>query len=181
MVTALSKYIKTGEANGADSEQIHRFMPKFMWLLRDFMLKLEDDRGRRITPSQYLENCLNDRKTASEDSKKIKKSIMAYFPNRECLTLVQPVDDEEELQKLNELPDQCLRREFMEGVNTLRNKIMINTGPKLYEGKPITGYSISVMVDSYVQAFNSGKVPNIKNAWQQIAEDEGAAAFNKAL
>jgi hypothetical protein len=67
MVTTLSKYIKTGEASGAvDSEQIHRFMPKFMWLLRDFMLKLEDDRGRRITPSQYLENCLNDRKSANE-------------------------------------------------------------------------------------------------------------------
>jgi hypothetical protein len=42
---------------------------------------------------------------------------------------------------------------------------MLNTGPKLYEGKPITGYSVSVMVHSYVDAFNSGKVPNIKNAW----------------
>ena len=99
MVTTLSKYIKTG-AGSADNDQIHRFMPKFMWLLRDFTLKPEDDRGRRISPSQYLENCLNDRR-AGEDSKKIKKSIMSYFPNRECLTLVQPVDDEEELQKLN--------------------------------------------------------------------------------
>ena len=58
---------------------------------------------------------------------------------------------------------------------------MINTGPKLYESKPITGYSISVMVHSYVDAFNSGKVPNIKIAWEQIAEDEGATAYNLAL
>ena len=37
------------------------------------------------------------------------------------------------------------------------------------------------MIESYVQAFNSDKVPNIKSAWQQIAEDEGSAAFNRAL
>ena len=64
MVTTLSKYIKTGgnSPGYTDNEDIHRFMPKFMWLLRDFMLKLEDDRGRRISPSQYLENCLNERR-----------------------------------------------------------------------------------------------------------------------
>jgi hypothetical protein len=56
MVTTLSKYIKTGGEGAAttDGDQIHRFMPKFMWLLRDFMLKLEDDRGKKITASQYL-------------------------------------------------------------------------------------------------------------------------------
>lgn len=32
-----------------------------------------------------------------------------------------------------------------------------------------------------MDAFNSGKTPSIKNAWQQIAQDEGAMAYNKAL
>lgn len=58
---------------------------------------------------------------------------------------------------------------------------MSNTGPKLYEGKPISGFAFSVMINSYVQAFNSGKVPNIKTAWEQIADDEGASAYNKAI
>ena len=41
MVTALSKKIKMGEdAAGSDPSQLARFMPKFMWVLRDFMLKL---------------------------------------------------------------------------------------------------------------------------------------------
>jgi hypothetical protein len=41
MVTALSKKIKVGdlEAN-TDPSQLTRFMPKFLWLLRDFMLKI---------------------------------------------------------------------------------------------------------------------------------------------
>ena len=53
----------------------------------------------------------------------------------------------------------------MDGVNTLRNKIIDNTGPKLYGGKEITGPGMSIMIQSYVDAFNSGTVPNIKSAW----------------
>jgi hypothetical protein len=66
-------------------------------------------------------------------------------------------------------------------VNTLRNKIIDNTGPKIYGGADITGYGMSVMIQNYVDAFNSGGVPNIKSAWEQIAADEGNEAYNKAL
>lgn len=55
MVTALSKKIKTGEdGEYSDSAQLLRFMPKFLWLLRDFMLKIQDKNGKRITPNAYL-------------------------------------------------------------------------------------------------------------------------------
>lgn len=71
---------------------------------------------------------------------------MNYFPDRGCLTLIRPVDDEEELQRLNELPDFSLRPEFTRGINELREKIMANTGPKIYEGKPIDGYGMASMI-----------------------------------
>ena len=45
----------------------------------------------------------------------------------------------------------------------------------------MTGPAIASMIESYVDSFNSDKVPNIRSAWQQIAEDEGAAAFNRAV
>lgn len=66
-------------------------------------------------------------------------------------------------------------------MNNLREIIMNNAGPKMYEGEVITGPVIASMIESYVEAFNSDSVPNIKSAWQQIAEDEGAAAYNRAL
>ena len=69
----------------------------------------------------------------------------------------------------------------MEGVNALRAKIIDNTGPKVYGGREITGYNMSVMIENYVEAFNSGGVPNIKSAWEQIAQDEGTEAYNHAL
>ena len=56
MVTALSKTIKTdGKLSERDNqESLHRYMPKFLWVLRDFTLKIEDERGRKISPTQYL-------------------------------------------------------------------------------------------------------------------------------
>jgi hypothetical protein len=59
-------------------------MPKFLWILRDFTLRIEDERGKKITASQYLENCLTDQNVSkiNEDSRKVKKSIMNYFKDR---------------------------------------------------------------------------------------------------
>lgn len=61
MVTALSKKIRSGDdLDSNDPTQIARFMPKFLWLLRDFMLQIEDKYNKRISPNTYLENCLRD-------------------------------------------------------------------------------------------------------------------------
>lgn len=40
---------------------------------------------------------------------------------------------------------------------------------------------MAVMIQSYADAFNNGSVPNIKSAWEQIAEDEGNEAYRNAL
>ena len=37
------------------------------------------------------------------------------------------------------------------------------------------------MLEAYAECFNTGRVPSIKSAWEQIAEDEGAAAYNYAI
>ena len=101
MVTALSKKIRTS-GNETDAGQLIRFMPKFCWLLRDFMLELEDRNFRKITANTYLENCLNgENNIGSEEANKIKRSILNYFPLRECLTLVRPVYEEEMIYNLN--------------------------------------------------------------------------------
>lgn len=50
---------------------------------------------------------------------------------------------------MNNIPDHYLRREFIEGVNNLREMIMHNAGPKMYEGEVITGPAIASMIESY--------------------------------
>ena len=123
MVTALGRQIRSDEKLGdrQNQESLYQYMPKFMWLLRDFTLNIEDERHNKLTPTQYLENCLAEEgKYAHDDSKKIKKSITNYFKERECMTLVRPVNEERDLQRLNTLPDFSLRAEFQQGVKKLR-------------------------------------------------------------
>ena len=97
------------------------------------------------------------------------------------MTLVRPVNEERDLQKLNTLPDFSIRPEFTRAVNNLRQKILQKTGPKVFQGELITGPAMASMLEAYAECFNTGRVPSIKSAWEQIAEDEGAAAYNYAI
>ena len=79
-----------------------------IWVLRDFTLKLEDRDGNKITSKQYLENSLREQKGTSdniENKNRIRRLLRHFFKDRDCCTMVRPVEDEKELQKLDELPD----------------------------------------------------------------------------
>jgi hypothetical protein len=38
-----------GSSGESDSRELRRFTPSFLWLLRDFYLKLEDEQGCKVT------------------------------------------------------------------------------------------------------------------------------------
>ncbi|AQK53918.1 Guanylate-binding family protein, partial [Zea mays] len=75
-------------------------------LLQDFYLDLAED-NRKITPRDYLELALRPVQGGGRDisaKNAIRDSIHALFSNRECFTLVQPVNNEKDLQRLDQLP-----------------------------------------------------------------------------
>jgi hypothetical protein len=47
---------KSGE--GLGDEDYEKLFPYFMWVVRDFMLDLQDDKGRKISDDEYLERGL---------------------------------------------------------------------------------------------------------------------------
>jgi len=54
----------------------------------------------------YMESCLKPVMGVGKDTLKknaIRKSICNYFPTRECITMIRPVDDEEELVNLENM------------------------------------------------------------------------------
>jgi hypothetical protein len=65
--------------------------------------------------------------------------VLNYFKDRECITMVRPVGDEGELQRLDSIPDHALRREFIEVVGKLRDKLIKGCKPKNFGGEEITG------------------------------------------
>ena len=108
------------------------FFPSFLWILRDFSLKLEDNEGNLITAKEYLENALNAK---NEEKNYVRNVIKNYFKERDCFTIVRPVENESDLQRLNCLENEKIRPEFLEQIEILKEKIFMNVKPKNFEGK----------------------------------------------
>ena len=62
LVINLSKKIqlKNRVETPEDIDELAKYFPTFLWVLRDFTLKLVDQEGNRISSRQYLENALKE-------------------------------------------------------------------------------------------------------------------------
>ena len=107
LVVNLSKQLqvrndtKKSGATFNDADELAEYFPSFLWVLRDFALQLIDGEGNNITARQYLENSLKEQKGVSdavENKNRIRRLIKHFFKDRDCQTLVRPVEDERELQ-----------------------------------------------------------------------------------
>ena len=118
LVLNLGETIKIKSLSHHDTEEeLAEYFPALLWLLRDFSLKLEDINGNAITEKQYLEKALenvNGNDEIINEKNRVRKLIRTYFPERDCFTLVRPIESEKDLQNLEYLPDDELRTEFLE-------------------------------------------------------------------
>ncbi|KAL1809059.1 hypothetical protein ACET3Z_026049 [Daucus carota] len=183
LVTEMSKRIRV-RASGEKStaSEIGQFSPIFVWLLRDFYLDLVED-NRRITPRDYLEIALRPVQGSKRDvaaKNEIRESIRALFPDRECFTLVRPSNNENDLQKLDQLPLNKLRPEFRSGLDALTTFIFERARPKQMGGTVMTGPIFARITQSYLDALNKGVVPTITSSWQSVEEAECQRAYDIA-
>ena len=95
LVTTLSKRIVASEDENEDA--LHNYMPKFMWLLRDFVLEARNEQGDKLTAYEYLESCLleqNSEIRLSEATKRVRRAMVNLFRDRDCMMLVRPAVSE---------------------------------------------------------------------------------------
>lgn len=185
LVTEVTKHIRVraGSAAGESSAQeLAAFTPRFVWLLRDFYLSLEDG-GHQVTPKEYLETALaplpgTDRGTRAKNQ--IRESITALFPDRDCFPLVRPVSDEKSLQNLESVPAAQLRPEFRKGMEQLTALMFAKAQPKRLGSDVVSGGVLAALATAYVDAINGGAVPTIATAWQGVAEAECRRAADAA-
>lgn len=168
---------------GEESEaELAQFTPFFLWLLRDFYLELVED-GRSVSPKEYLETALASTPETSASAKSknsIRESIKSLFPDRDCFPLVRPISDEAKLARLESVPPAQLRPEFRDGLSKLTQMCFAKAQPKQVGNNFITGPMLAGLVVAYVDAINSGAVPNIATAWQGVAEAECRRAADAA-
>ena len=177
-VLNLSKTIKIKKNNSTNDEnesELAQYFPTLLWLLRDFSLKLEDKDGNVITEKQYLENALeeiNGTSQSIEEKNRVRNLIKTYFVEKDCFVMVRPVEKESDLQNLQNLPDEKLRKEFLEQSKIFRNKVFKKTKPKTFNKKPLTGAMLIELIQSILDSINKGSIPVIENTWKYMLQNE---------
>lgn len=193
LIVNLAKEIQVKKTTGSNSggasalemseEEIAETFPSFLWVLRDFALQLKDSQGNRISSKDYLENALIPQKGISdavEQKNRIRRMLRHFFHDRDCSTLVRPLENEKEMQKLEEVPDSSLRGEFLEQCSLLRKKIFKRLKPKSIQGHPVTGPMLVQLCKAYIEAINNGKVPNVESAWSYLCKKETQRAVEES-
>ena len=101
LIINLAKDIQSKSKNGVDD--LSHF-PSFLWIVRDFTLQMVDKHGERISSKEYLEAALEEQKGNTEaihSKNKIRKLLRHFFSNRDCETMVRPIEREKDLQRLD--------------------------------------------------------------------------------
>ena len=163
---------------------INELAPKFIWVLRDFILdKIDPNTGEEINSDDYLELCLRN-KTANKNSVEnnlIRENIIKYFKDRECFTLPRPVDQEEDLHKLNEIPFSELKPNFREEFLNLKRNIYENSKVKKFGNKKINGPILVELLKSFINSLNSKIIPNINTAFDNLIINEIEKSYENSI
>ena len=178
----LSQAITTN-SNIDKDELLTELSPKFIWIIRDFTLeKVHPETGEEITSKEYMELCLKNKRSGknSNDNNVIRQNIIKFFPERDCVTLIRPVESEEDLKRLTKIPYNNLKPEFKIEFKKLKDKIFKEALPKKLNGKKLTGPALATLIEEFVKVINSGKIPNINNTWDSVIEKDVSDSFYKS-
>ena len=173
----------TTNSNIDKDELLTELSPKFIWIIRDFTLeKVHPETGEEISSKEYMELCLKNKRCGknSNDNNVIRQNIIKFFPERDCVTLIRPVDSEADLKRLNNIPYNNLKAEFKMEFKKLKYKIFKEALPKKLNGKKLTGPALATLIEEFVKVINSGKIPNINNTWDSVIEKDVSDSFYKS-
>ena len=156
---------------------INEMAPKFIWVLRDFILdKIDPETGKEISSNQYLELCLRNKvmnkNGVGMENNLIRENIIKYFKERECITLPRPVDQEEDLHKLNEIPFNQLKANFRSEFLNLKRKVYEESRVKRIGNKKVNGPILVELLTQFINSLNSKIIPNINTALDNIIINE---------
>ncbi|CAG9311596.1 unnamed protein product [Blepharisma stoltei] len=185
LVVNLTKHIhiKSSQSDELDCEDYAEYFPSFLWVVRDFTLKLVDSEGKNLTPKEYLEKALQPQKGFSdtiEEKNRIRKLLANFFKEIDCCTLIRPISREEDLQRLDDMDLNQLRPEFVEQMLEVRRKVLGNINAKVMNGRELSGEMIASYLESYVESINSGVVPNLEDAWSYICQNQNRKIFEES-
>ncbi|CAE7290172.1 GBP1 [Symbiodinium natans] len=186
LVLHLAKHIhvKSHRRNEEEkSADLAQYFPLFLWVLRDFHLRLADEPLGTLS-QEYLERALQSVRGQDDKNKLrdvIKDVIRDLFRERDCATIVRPVVDEADLRNIQKLPYESLRPEFREQVEAFVKKVYMFLKPKKIDGQPINGAMLVELAGEYCKAINSRVVPTIQSAWTSVVQHQLRLSLRDAV
>ena len=152
-------------AQSGDSIAMKKFFPCFLLLLRDRALPFTNKNGDIISSAEFL----HTRVLASESggAMDLGKSLCDLFPTLECSTLPIPSTRRDVICNIVEQHDK-LKPAFKTAVNGLIQQILRQVAPKkAIDGmNSVNGCTLAALAHGYVDAINSGALPDLLQSWQ---------------
>lgn len=173
LVSNISKHIQIHSGKEASVEELGEYFPHFMWVVRDFSLRLVNAYGKQIESDEYLEDALK----GNDNTREV---IRTSFPNRQCVTMVRPCVDENDLQLIDK-EDVKLRPAFVKQMTDIRQLIYAKVPVKRVFGKVINGPMLTELSKCYVNAINEGVAPVIKDSWELLSEIQCGQVLDEAV
>jgi uncharacterized membrane protein YgcG len=164
--------------------RLSEYFPPLLWVCRDFVVRLVDSAGGKLSTDQYLESALEDKPGSTKrtvERNMVRSSIKNLFRRRSCLLFPRPVDDEAMLQDGNKLGEAHIKPQFLVQVDALRSKIL-DVPPKRLFGTELSGRNLVDLARAMVETMNRPEaMPSIKSAWEYVVEQSCADALGKAF
>ena len=143
--------------------------PSFLWVLRDFNLRLVDEADQPVSARDYLENALRE-KTA------VRESIKQLFPERDCITMPRPLENESDLRHINKVPFEALRAGFRNQIENFVEKVYTSIEPKRMGSVFLDGQSFCQLISQYCAILNANNgsilVGLNASAWDQVVQNQ---------
>lgn len=178
-------FAKKIQSSFKDLDSYSNNFPSFLWVIRDFALDLVDASGKKLTSSQYLENALKMHEDSKDEDSirknEIRKLLQLFFKERDCFTLVRPVNDEKKLRLIDQLPVSDIRAEFVSQMQELVSRVFNGIRPKIVQGSFVNGKTYLELVKMFVEAINNNSIPDVKTSWKLVVESQMEQIFEKSL
>lgn len=181
----LTEIIKVKSKDNEEEEQaFSRHFPIFIWAVRDFHLSLQIE-GGRVSADGYLENALKlklpEKSPRDMAYNYPRNCLQMYFGNRKCFVFDFPTTNKEFLQRLEEVPDDELNKNFVDQCKEFCDYIWKNANTKSVNDTVIvTGHRLGELAKIYTEAVSSSKFACMEDATLSLAEKENKAAVQEA-
>ncbi|KAM5151650.1 guanylate-binding protein 2-like [Mantella aurantiaca] len=164
-------------------EDTNNTAPLFVWVIRDFTLKLDLD-GRPVTADQYLENSLKDVAAKTPRGRKqneMRNTIKTHFPKRKCFLFGFPSTDKKVLERMSKDLETEVAPEFARKAEEFC-QFILREAPvkKLREDQIMTGSAFAQLLKSYLDVVTKCDMAYLERSMSNLTLEENQRSICKS-